>query len=171
MLRARQRQRSGQRHVEPALQAPYPCFSDLYDPVGSDSEYLVYPNFSLQMETPSLAPSHEAIGLHHAVAPLTSLQYSGRRGYAFKNWKRQVKHLLEANRPKAANAIYTATTQLTLIEATMVPYSRAATWMPWVRKKLAHDMALASLNGFPSMDLAPHVDGMEDDWSENITDN
>ena len=41
VLRAHRHQRAGQRHVEPVLQAPYTYFPDLYDPVGSDSEYLL----------------------------------------------------------------------------------------------------------------------------------
>ena len=64
--------------------------------------------------------------------------YSGAKGYAFSNWKRAVKQLLEHERPKSDKAVYSATTQLTQIEGTITPYSKAAAWMKWVRLSLIH---------------------------------
>ena len=107
----------------------------------------------------------EVVGTRASVGSILVNTYSGAKGYAFSNWKRAVKQLLEHERPKSDKAVYSATTQLAHIEGTITPYSKAAAWMKWVRTALTHDMALADINHFPSMDLVPYVEGMEDDWT------
>ena len=126
--------------------------------------------FAAVVGTKSMASSSgvavaEMIGTRASVGSILVNTYSGARGYAFSNWKRAVKQLLEHERPKSDKAVYSATTQLAHIEGTITPYSKAAAWFKWVRKTLTYDMALADINHFPLMKLVPYVEGMEDDWT------
>lgn len=79
--------------------------------------------FAAVVGTKSMASSSgvavaEMIGTRASVGSILVNTYSGARGYAFSNWKRAVKQLLEHERPKSDKAVYSATTQLAHIEGT-----------------------------------------------------